>query len=292
MRSAPIAVFFALKNESGYFEDRLENAEHLHGHGFRLVSGSLNGQEFLSIVTGMGIRNAQSVMETVCRSHQPRLVISSGFAGGLDPSLPKGGLFLADEILPAAELVGEKLEGKLSENGAFLEGFRRSEKELLSVSLRLRAEDIPKELRSKCRVGGRLLTVSSAVGDPKDKRELAFGYRAQVVDMESWAAARVCREMGLPFLSLRAVSDTADETLPRDVQKLVRQKSAASRAGAALQLLFQRPGSFKDLYRLYDSSVECALNLADFLEAFSRMEKLRFLSENFFPPQESAKLLH
>lgn len=326
MLSAPIAVFFALKNESGYFEDRLENAERIHAHGFRLVSGTLNGLPFLSVATGMGIQNAQSVVATVCRTHQPRLIVSAGFAGGLAPSLPRGGIFLADELLPEPVLVGggggksgesagretsEKDESRensretegegdrfVSEDGAVEEDgdgrdaeLRLAESARLSIVHRLTAEDFPKEIRSCCQIGGRLLTLSQTAGTPEFKKNLAIRYRAQAVEMESWGVARFCRDWGLPFLSVRAVSDSVDDALPRDVQKLVRQKTAASRAGAAIQLLFQRPGSVKDLYRLYDSSVECALKLADFLTALSQMEKLAFLSENFFPPQEPGKLL-
>ncbi|MBQ4144368.1 MAG: hypothetical protein IJD43_12945 [Thermoguttaceae bacterium] len=271
MERAPIAVFFALKNESGYFEDRLEKTSCVHANGFRIFSGTLGGNAFLSVVMGVGGSAAENAVEAVCRIHQPRMVISAGFAGGLDPKLPKNALFLPNEIVEADSMDWEK--------------------ERLSLFSRLSPELLPKELRKETCWGGRLLTVRKIVTKTAEKQELALKYSAQAVDMETWKIAMYCRTLNLPFLAVRAISDAAGESIPDDVQTLVDQKTAAARLGAAFQLLLKRPGSAVDLYRLYDSSVASALKLADFLEAFSDLELLDFLSENFYPPQESEKFL-
>ncbi|MBO5438762.1 MAG: hypothetical protein J6A23_13965 [Thermoguttaceae bacterium] len=271
MDRAPIAVFFALKNESGYFEDRLKKTSCVHANGFRIFSGTLGKHAFLSVVTGAGESAAGNAAEAICRIHQPRLVISAGFAGGLAPELPKHALFLPNEFAGTDSADWEK--------------------ERLSLFSRLSPEHLPTELRKETRFGGRLLTVRNIVTKTEEKRELALKYSAQAVDMETRRLAKYCRTQNLPFLAVRSISDAAGEPIPDDVQTLVNQKTTAARFGAAFQLLLKRPGSAADLYRLYESSVASALKLADFLEALSDSGLFDFLSENFYPPQEPEKLL-
>lgn len=54
---------------------------------------------------------------------------------------------------------------------------------------------------------------------PADKAALRDRLGADVVDEESFAVAQVAKAHGIPFLVLRAISDTADQTiLPHDAQ--------------------------------------------------------------------------
>lgn len=266
MSRAPIAVFFALDVESGYFIDRLKESEHTHAANFDLAAGKINETNFLVVSTGAGMQDARRVAEVVCRIHQPRMVISAGFAGALHPELQKYALFLPSEVVLESE-------------------------EKRTFFSKLQPSDFPKELRTEMTFGGRLLTAARVIAKSEEKQRLGAKTGAIAVDMETFAVAELCAELDLPFLAVRVVSDAADENLPNDVQTLVEQKTTFSRWGAALQMMFQRPSSVCDMYRLYEGSVESAVRLADFLEAFASLEQLQFLSENFFPPQNPPKLL-
>lgn len=304
MNHAPIAVFFALDVESGYFADRLEEAEHLHAPEFDVISGTIAQTEFLVVNTGAGMAAARRVAETVCRSHQPRMIISAGFAGALDPRLPKHSLFIPSEVIRWTD----SESGKNSESGKGFESGKTSDsgpegnvseecgsaaalKNICTIFNTLKPGDFPKELRGKMTFGGRLLTGNRVVASRAEKLRLGVKYGAGAVEMETYAAAELCGELNLPFLAVRVMSDASDEDLPNDVQKLVEQKTTFSRWGAALQMMVQRPSSIRDMYRLYEGSVESAVVLADFLEAFASLEQLKFLSENFYPPQKREKLL-
>lgn len=271
MARAPIAVFFALSAESGSFEDLLQKKERVHAADFQLTSGTLEGIDFLSVLTGAGSPNARRTAETVCRSHQPRLVVSAGFAGSLNSSLQKHELFFPNEFL--------------TEEAA------SAEDERLTAFTKFQAEHLPKELRTESHFGGRLLTVREVVTQPEAKRTLGSRFQARAADMESYAIADVCRELNLPFFSVRVISDGAEEPLPQDVQKLVQQKTTASRLGAALQMIVTRPASVRDLFGLYETSVESASRLAAVLKSLAASGLADFLSENFFPPQEPGRLL-
>ncbi|MCR5163405.1 MAG: hypothetical protein K6C40_05235 [Thermoguttaceae bacterium] len=259
---APIAVFFALEAESGCFEDRLKHAEHVHAAAFKTVSGTLHGVDFLVIQTGAGQKTARDVALTVCRAHAPRMVISAGFAGALTKELKKQDLLFPSEILCKDEPI-------------------------LTLHSNVKSEILPEESQ----FGGRLLTVDQIAADPETKRDLGVKFQAQAVEMESYAVAQTAREMDLPFLSIRVISDTVDETLSRDVQKLAEQKTTASRLGAAFSMVLGRPSSVKELWGLYQTSVSASARLADALEALAKADLFRFCSENFAVPQEEQRLI-
>lgn len=77
-------VFFAMPDEARPFQARASEVL-----GVRIV------------VTGMGRHHAIEACQAALASHQPKWVITSGFAGGLDPSLHTGDVvFDADPSFP------------------------------------------------------------------------------------------------------------------------------------------------------------------------------------------------
>ncbi len=271
MERAPIAVFYALEAESGALEDRLAEKEYLHTPGFKLISGKLKNTPFLIIRMGVGIQNAQNAVENVIRTHQPRMVISAGFAGALDNTLPKYALFFPSEFI--------------SESGS------SADAERLTLYTKLTETVFSAELRKACHFGGRLLTVGKIVAETREKKRLGATYQAQAVEMETYAIAEFCKDASIPFLAVRAISDDVEQELPKDMQKLAEQKTTVSRLGAAFQMILQRPGSVQDMFRFYSASIQASTNLADAISTLAESNLLTFLSENFFPPQKSSKLL-
>ena len=48
----------------------------------------------------------------------------------------------------------------------------------------------------------------------EEKQELGKAFHALIVDMESYWIARIASDMQIPFLAVRAISDTERDTLP------------------------------------------------------------------------------
>jgi nucleoside phosphorylase len=119
---------------------------------------------------------------------RPRLVLSTGFCGGLDPILRTGDLVLAERIQHGGRTVPI--------DPALLAAARGG---LEAAGIRVRV--------------GPVTSVKSVIRDPKSKGELAEG-SAIAVEMEAGGLADVAREWGSGFLSLRAVLDTVRDELP------------------------------------------------------------------------------
>jgi adenosylhomocysteine nucleosidase len=89
---------------------------------------------------------------------------------------------------------------------------------------------------------------TTMVTDPAAKAELNAESGALAVDMESLVVARFAARHGLPFTILRAISDSADQTLPPAV--LVGMKSDGGMAlGAVLGALARKPRQLPALIR-------------------------------------------
>jgi adenosylhomocysteine nucleosidase len=170
-------------------------------------------------------------------AYRPRLVVSSGFAGGLDYRLKRFDVISADSLIDA--------EGR--------------EIALDPSSLVPRLNETP-NLHN-----GRLLTVDRIIRLSEEKRQLGMQHQALAVDMESFGVAEVCRQREMPLLVVRAISDAVDDELPPDIGRLLSQKSFAGQLGAAVGSVFRRPGAAKDLFNLHQTALEASGCLAKFL---------------------------
>jgi adenosylhomocysteine nucleosidase len=157
---APILVTFAVKEEVKFFPG---------GPGIRRY------------ITGMGRDNAERAIETAISEIRPRLVLTCGFAGGLNPVLK------SSEVVFNAE-PGTTLYDKLKEAGATPVSF----------------------------FCARRVAITS-----EEKQRLWRGTGLDAVEMESESIRDYCRERDIPCATVRAISDTALEDLPLDFNTLL-----------------------------------------------------------------------
>ena len=189
--------------------------------------------------SGPGRANAARATEALIDGHRPNFVISAGFAGGLDSRLQRSAIVWVDCLLD--------------------EGGGQYETERLRLPAELaEAKDV---------FVGRLLTVDRIIRLPDEKLALGRQYAALACDMESIAVAEVCCRREVPFAAVRVINDAADDLLPRDVERLLAQKTGAARLGAAVGSILKRPSSLKDLLVLQYRAMEAAQRLATALVA-------------------------
>ena len=154
-----------------------------------------------------------------------RALLSWGLAGGLDPSLEAGTLVLPLEIV--------------SPEGRVL---------LASAQWREGVSRIVAARQAPC--GGRLLGCREPLGSTAAKA-LAFRQTGAVaVDMESFAIAEVAAAERVPFLAVRAIVDTAHDTLPEVALSATRAGQAGLGVGRVATALARTPGQLPALIRL------------------------------------------
>lgn len=135
---------------------------------FRKKIGSRHDVEILH--TGMGAAAAGEALRARIGASRPDRVISSGFAGALNPELRAGDLIVAGNLSSPEWLVG---------------------------------------ISNTTHATGTLFTQSSVVATVDGKSALRRQTGADAVDMESGALAKVAADLGIPILTVRSISDDA-----------------------------------------------------------------------------------
>jgi adenosylhomocysteine nucleosidase len=173
-----VGVACALRNEARHLVRPVLG----HNSVQRLPDGKL------LVLTGMGPSAARAGAERLLAAGAGALV-SWGLAGGLDPALPAGRIFLPSEVL--------------TPTGALLATDARW-RERLGAAL---AHFTPL-------TSGSLVTVEAVVATVAAKQALFKASGARGVDMESAAIAEVARSRALPFIAVRVIIDRAGDALP------------------------------------------------------------------------------
>ncbi len=228
---ADVGIVAALPIEVGFLTDKLTSVRKYRGPGHSIIEGEHEGKLVALIVGGMGRVSARNATELLIAGHHPRVIVSAGFGGALDPSLKRNDLVFFSEI---RDQEGQTFVAELP-------------------------ACLPDSTRIKT---GRLLTVDAIVRTAAEKAELRARFDADVTDMETSAVASVCNKMGLKFIALRIVSDDANIDLPPEIATLM-TRSGGYRVGAALRAIWNRPSAIKDFWTLHENAQEAADWLAE-----------------------------
>jgi len=146
------------------------------------------GPATLTRVTGIGIQKAAAAIQDALATQHPALVLTCGFAGGLNPVHPVGRVLFDDALAGS-------FRNRLIPSGAVAGRFTHSDRILVAAA---------------------------------EKRQLFETSGADAVEMESSAIVAACRERGLPVMVVRVISDAATEDLPLDFNRFTRSDGSLS----------------------------------------------------------------
>lgn len=231
-----VAVVFALGIEAGGLIDLLKEATLIRGAGFSEHLGKLRNRTVSIAAAGVGRQKAAAATADLIEVRKPQWVVSAGFAGGLQDGLAKGHFLMADGVTDTA---GKQLSVGL-----------KMDKDALAASPGVHV--------------GQLLTVDQIIRSPQEKRQLGEQHDALACDMETIGVAEVCQQKRVRFLSVRIISDTVEDQLPVELEKLLAQQSTAAKLGAAAGAIWNRPGSVKDMWKLKEDALAASDRLAKF----------------------------
>jgi adenosylhomocysteine nucleosidase len=184
------------------------------------------GKGAISIsLTGIGRQNAEKSLREFLPTHSPKLVLTCGFAGGLNPELKLG------EVVFEPLTLNTQLSIRLLASGA-------------------------KPAKIFC--ADRIATTIA------EKKKLRAETGADAVEMESAAIHAICRERGIACATIRVISDTANEDLPLDFNLLSKPDRNLD-FGKLFLAIAKTPGKIGALMQLQKKTKFAAEQLADVL---------------------------
>lgn len=178
----------------------------------------------LLVLTGMGGATASGLVGAILGREAIKAVIITGFAGATDPAYAVGQVVTPIEILDGQ--TGQRYKPSLP-----------------------------------CDAWRTLYTSPKLIQSPSAKRMIFEDHGAAAVDMESAPIAAQCEAHQVPWVCVRAISDTAQASLPSYLMKMTFPDGRSNVAAAALHAL-THPWHIPTLMRVGRDAKKAAQSLA------------------------------
>jgi adenosylhomocysteine nucleosidase len=237
-------IVFAMPVEADAFAALATETVEFTAAGLTFHEGVVAGRRVAWCVGGAGGDAAGRATRLLIDGHRPRLILSPGFAGGLDPTLARGTIAYPRRAVTRAggPPIDVAAAGQGTAPASAPGGPSHGDLAIVSVDA--------------------VVTTAAA------KRDLAAATGASLVDLETYAVATAARAAGLPCISIRVVSDDASQDLPREIAALVQPQSGMRRLGAALAGIGRRPRAALDMWHLWEHAVVDGRTLAGAIRTF------------------------
>jgi adenosylhomocysteine nucleosidase len=226
-----LLVCFALKEEAAPFR--------------KMAAGRVAAAQAASIlIAGIGRKNAEKSVREFLATHSPELVLTCGFAGGLNPALKPG------------EVVFE----------TSFRGSSRRESAQTGIGNQLEPTHVGcyEKLLAAGAKPAKFFCTDRIATTVAEKKKLRAETGADAVEMESGAIQAVCRERGIPCATVRVISDTAGEDLPLDFNALAKPDLSLD-YGKLVWAIAKSPGKIGALLKLQKKTRFAAERLAEVL---------------------------
>ncbi len=217
----PYLVLYAFNDEGELLagEMSLKKTETVLGRTVHI--GKLTGKDIVLAESGVGMTNAAMTVQKIIDKYNPKAVIFSGIAGGIDSSVHIGDIVVCEKwathdygyygadsfavsgidiVEPDIDTIIEKIYFDVDDS-------------LLQIANKLK--DMPIDFDSignripRLIVGGIGVSGNSFIDQVQKRLWLSGRFHALTTDMETAAVAQVCTVNGVPFIGFRSASDLA-----------------------------------------------------------------------------------
>ncbi len=224
-----LGIIGAMDQEITMLREALGSAETYEKAGFRYDSGFLEGVQTVLLLSGIGKVNAALGTSLMLNHYQPDLIVNTGSAGGMDPSMAVGDLVIStalryhDADVTAFGYEPGQIPGLPSSFPA-------------DPDLQERAGAAVRQATGCQARSAEILSGDTFMTNPEriDRiRRLFPG--AAALEMEGAAVAHTAHRYGVPFVVIRALSDIAGRESKQSFDEFL--ELASRQSAQVVQLL-------------------------------------------------------
>ena len=216
-----IGIIGAMKMETEALIAAVSNATRETVSGVTYTVGTLEGKDVVIATCGVGKVYAAICAQTMILRYQPDLLINTGVAGTLSPTLGIGDVAVATELLQHdmdTSAIGDPVGLVSGINRIYFEADVKTAEKLTNCVIACGAHVEQ----------GRIASGDQFVADAARKKFIREQFGAIACEMEGAAIAQVATVNGVPFAVLRAISDSADGEATMDFPTFAAKASARS----------------------------------------------------------------
>ena len=241
-----IALLAAVAEETVLIRETLSDAVPETGNGMLLLTGRIHGQDVCLAHGGIGKAAAAAATVSLLHSCQPEALLLFGCGG----AYPNSGLNIGDLALADSEIFGD--EGVATRHGfedlaAMGLPMRKGEETFFNnwptdrqLQERARAALLEQPGKSRKKLAkGAFVTVSTCTGTTARAIEIEARTGGICENMEGAAVALACRQLSVPFLEIRGISNRVED---RDTSRWDLKTAMTAAQEAVIRLLEKWPG--------------------------------------------------
>lgn len=226
-----LAFIGAMEDEVAGIRAALSDTEAKEYAGRTVIEGTYCGARAVIVQAGIGKVNAALCTQMIIDRYAPSAIINTGIAGSLNSNISIGDLVLSTDAVQHdvdATTFGDPA-GQIPNMDVF--SFT-ADKELRARAKEAAAAVLPE-------IGcheGRVLTGDQFISSQEKKEWLVNTFAGDCCEMEGAAIAQVCHVNSIPFLIIRAISDSADNSAHMDYPAF-EQMAIANSVKLSLELI-------------------------------------------------------
>ncbi|HTL10812.1 MAG TPA: 5'-methylthioadenosine/adenosylhomocysteine nucleosidase [Chitinophagaceae bacterium] len=243
------AILGAFPPELALLQLQLKEAKDTVIAHIHFLEGKLNGRNVVVAQTGIGKVNAAIVTALLLDHFQPKEVVFTGIAGGINPMLMPGDLVIANRtayhdygtITPDSMLRrATRNPFTMQENPVFFTCDSQLVAAAVNAGQGLSLEKIAGKngTRSPRIIAGTIVTGDVFVASRAATEQFRTQLQADATEMEGAAVAQACWQQRVPFIIIRSLSDDAGNNASTDVRSFY--EIAARNSAKLVMALMER----------------------------------------------------
>ena len=215
------AVICAMPEEAEKLRSMLTKTSSEQHAGTECTKGIFAGQEVVLCISDIGKANAAATTQMVIDTFAPDILLNIGLAGSCSPDLPISGVVVANRLMYHDFYL------IFDEQSPFQSGFTPD-------------EDLSERAAEACRAldlvfkRGVVATGDQFIADEDVKADIIERTEASCVEMEGAAIAHIAQKNGVPYASVKVMSDDASKEALEDFYEVFSLGAYCERSAAII----------------------------------------------------------
>lgn len=194
-----IGIIGAMPSELADIRTILGEAEIKRISGFDFYINEKNGKTIVNACCGIAKVNAALCTQVMIDNFRPDCVINTGIAGGMNDAVKVCDIVISTEVLP------HDLDLHFLKDYPPYCGIFKADEKLMDMAEKVCGEFSVNSFR------GRIVSGEAFISSSEVKASIQERFDPYAVDMESAAVGHCCYLNELPYVSVRCISDNADD---------------------------------------------------------------------------------
>ena len=194
-----IGIIGAMPSELADIRNTLKDAEIKRISGFDFYINEVSGKKVINACCGIAKVNAALCAQVLIDNFRPDAVINAGIAGGMDSSIKVCDIVVSNEVLP------HDLDLHFLKDYPPYCGIFKADEKLIETAVNTCTKQGVKSFV------GRIVSGEAFITDTAVKNGIKEKFNPFAVDMESAAVGHCAYLNEVPFVSVRCISDNADD---------------------------------------------------------------------------------